>query len=77
MDLAKYNCPGCEKELEYFPQFLGYRCLKCNIYYLLAINIAQSPDNQNRFYIGSTIHQPLCHGDFEYCCRVYKLKVFA
>lgn len=78
MDIAKYNCPGCEKELEYCSQFLGYRCLECNIFYLLAINIAQYPDNQNRFYVDSTVNnEPLCYGDFEYCCRIYKLKVFA
>lgn len=70
MDIAKYNCPSCDEEIFYDAKFHRYECQICNISYFLPIKITHKP----MFIVGSKV---LCYGDFEYCCRIYKLKVFA
>lgn len=64
----KYICPSCDKEM-INNNSDNYECIDCDLYYL-------TPYKSIKGSLGKRT-TPLIFGDFDYCCRVYKLKAFS
>lgn len=69
-----YNCPGCNNIMN--EEICGsglppnYYCLPCGIFYL---KLHEIQIHNSEFIVNG---KTLCHGTFNHCCRIYKLKAF-
>lgn len=75
--MTQYICPGCDKKMIVAKYYNGtdtppdYECINCDLYYL-------TPYEEVKGNLGHTKDPTtIVTGDFDYCCRVYKLKAFS